>query len=175
MYLLFPQDESSGHPLVKMVMSGPPSVGIMLLAGLAAVVIAPICEEITFRLLLQGWIEKWEDTRRMSNVECRMSNEESQQSEDSSSVIRHSSFADSPPSRGVAGLPHGWFPILMSSLLFGVAHVGYGPEPVPIFILGLVLGYVYQRTHRIVPGIVTHALFNLFTMVLLWRMMFHSG
>ena len=41
-------------------------VGVMLLAALAAVVVAPICEEITFRLLLQGWLEKWEDDARLS-------------------------------------------------------------------------------------------------------------
>ena len=76
----------------------------------------------------------------------------------------------SPPSRGLTGLPYGWLPILISSLLFALAHFGYGPEPVPLFALALILGYVYQRTHRIIPGIVAHALFNLVTVATLWRM-----
>jgi membrane protease YdiL (CAAX protease family) len=38
-----------------------------------------------------------------------------------------------------------------------------------------VLGFLYQRTHRIIPGIVAHALFNLFTMIILWRMVYHHG
>ena len=70
--------------------------------------------------------------------------------------------------RGVAGLPHGWFPILISAALFGAAHYGYGPEPVPIFLLAIILGYVYQRTHRIIPCIVAHSLFNALTMITLW-------
>jgi membrane protease YdiL (CAAX protease family) len=61
-------------------------------------------------------------------------------------------------------------PILISSALFGAAHFGYGPEPLPIFLLAIVLGYVYQRTHRIIPCIVAHALFNGLTMATLWGM-----
>jgi hypothetical protein len=68
-------------------------------------------------------------------------------------------------------LPYGWLPIALSSLLFGLAHIGYGPEPVPLFLLALILGYVYQRTHRIVPCMVTHALFNGTSLVALWRVM----
>ena len=39
----------------------------------------------------------------------------------------------------------------------------------------LLLGYVYQRTHRIVPSIVAHGLFNLLTMLTLWRMVLTSA
>jgi len=77
-----------------------------------------------------------------------------------------------PPLCGVAGLPHGWLPIIITAVLFGLAHTGYGPEPIPLFFLGLILGYLYQRTHRILPCIITHAIFNLFTVILLWRMAF---
>jgi len=51
---------------------------------------------------------------------------------------------------------------------FGLAHLGHGVAPIPLVLLGLVLGYVYQRTHRIVPCIVAHMLFNAYSMVLLW-------
>jgi membrane protease YdiL (CAAX protease family) len=104
-----------------------------------------------------------------------MTKDEGSRSEDSSLVIGHSSFQPDPPRRGVAGLPYGWFPIVISSVAFGLAHFGYGPEPVPLLLLGLVLGYLYQRTHRIVPCIVAHALFNLFTMIILWRLVYHHG
>ena len=107
--------------------------------------------------------------------EARMAEVDAAGSNDSPFVIRHSSVQANPPRRGVGGMPYGSFPILISASLFGLAHFGYGPEPVPIFLLGLVLGYVYQRTHRIVPCIVAHALFNLFTMVVLWRMVYHPS
>jgi membrane protease YdiL (CAAX protease family) len=51
------------HPLVKMVTAGEPNVALLLLASVVAVVIAPLTEEVLFRLLLQGWLEKWEDGR----------------------------------------------------------------------------------------------------------------
>jgi membrane protease YdiL (CAAX protease family) len=85
-----------------------------------------------------------------------------------------STSIEEPPPRGIAGLPFGVFPILVSSLFFALAHFGYGPEPVPLFFLAIALGYVYQRTHRILPSIVTHALFNAFAMFILWRLQLHA-
>ncbi len=61
-----------------------------------------------------------------------------------------------------------WLPILVSSALFSVVHIGQGPAPIPIFFLALVLGYVYQRTHRVLPCIVAHMSLNAFSMAILW-------
>jgi membrane protease YdiL (CAAX protease family) len=190
MSLLFP-DMKSGHPLIKMVMDAPPDPWILLLTGLAAVVVAPVCEEIAFRLLLQGWLERWEDRRlgwrrkatdEMPNAPVTSTEDETTTtsgkpfpSNTVSFEVSDSSIEPELRGRGIAGLPYGWFPIIASAVAFGLAHLGYGPEPVPLFLLGLVLGYLYQRTHRILPGIVTHALFNLFTMIILWRMIYHHG
>jgi membrane protease YdiL (CAAX protease family) len=69
---------------------------------------------------------------------------------------------------------YGWFPITVSSAAFGLAHFGYGPEPIPLFLLALVLGFLYQRTHRIIPSIVAHGLFNMFSMIILWRTVYHG-
>jgi membrane protease YdiL (CAAX protease family) len=179
MSMLSSEEMKSGHPLVKMVMDAPPNPWILVLAGVAAVVVAPICEEITFRLLLQGWLERWEDERlgwRTLAIESPLTNDDSQIQSETLPADATVALPDpDPPRQGIAGLPYGWFPILISAAAFGLAHFGYGPEPVPIFLLGLVLGYIYQRTHRILPSIVAHALFNLFTMILLWRMICHHG
>jgi membrane protease YdiL (CAAX protease family) len=185
MSLLYPENKISGHALVKMLMSGKPDINLFLLSGIMAVVVAPICEEVTFRLLLQGWLEKLEDRRlaRVSEVsdtpitgdEPRIASDPDIDVEPSSCEIQPSSPPALPSERGIAGLPRGWFPIIVSASAFGLAHYGYGPEPVPLFLLGLVLGYIYQRTHRIIPSIVAHALFNAFTMVTLWRMLFHAN
>lgn len=48
----------------------------------------------------------------------------------------------------------------LSSLAFAAAHVGNGLAPIPLFILGCVLGFVARRTGSIVPCILLHALFN---------------
>ena len=102
----------------------------------------------------------------MTKDEYRMTNVEVTTAADSSFVIRHSSLEEPPP-LGLTGLPFGWLPIGIVSLLFGLAHLGYGPEPVPLFFLALMLGYIYYRTHRIVPCIVAHATFNSFSMAML--------
>ena len=60
-----------------------------------------------------------------------------------------------------------WIPILVSSLIFALMHFSHGPDPIPLFFLSLALGFIYQRTHRIVPCIVVHMMLNGFSMVLL--------
>lgn len=57
--------------------------------------------------------------------------------------------------------PSPWWPVGASGLLFAVAHIGQGPAPIPLFFLGLGLGYLYHRTHRVLPCIVVHFLVNL--------------
>jgi membrane protease YdiL (CAAX protease family) len=174
-------NELTKHPLVEMLTKGEPEFGILALATLMAVVVAPIAEEITYRLLLQGWLEKWEDNRLgWRQLESTESSSEALQGQGSTELppefaddsLVESTAAAQPPKQGVGGLPYGWAPIILSSLLFAAAHYGYGPEPVPLFVLALVLGYCYQRTHRIVPCIVAHGLFNLLSMVALWRVVF---
>jgi membrane protease YdiL (CAAX protease family) len=191
LYLLMPESESSGNPIIKMMQSAPANMGLFLVSAAVVAIVAPISEEIVFRVLLQGWLERWEDSRlgwreqqvtpvadvvqASMNDDARMTSEQTNESADSSFVIRHSSFVAAPPRRGVFGLPYGTFPIGTSAVLFGLAHFGYGPEPVAISLLGLVLGYLYQRTHRVVPSIVAHGLFNAFSVFVLWRMKFHGG
>ena len=59
-------------------------------------------------------------------------------------------------------------PILISSLVFSLFHLGHGPAPISLFFLSLVLGYLYQRTQRIWPSLVVHTLLNFCTTVILW-------
>jgi membrane protease YdiL (CAAX protease family) len=180
MYLFFPEKMQSGQPLINQLMAHPDPT-MLVVAAVATVIIAPICEEITFRLLFQGWLERWEDDRlgwRTPPTQTPLSAGEPQSLVDAAKQIEQSAMPlpePVPPRRGVGGIAYGWFPIFVSAAAFGLAHYGDGPEPIPLFLFGLVLGYVYQRTHRILPSIVTHALFNLFTMIILWRMMYHHG
>jgi hypothetical protein len=50
--------------------------------------------------------------------------------------------------------------IYATALLFGIIHVRVWPTPIPLFLLGLGLGYIAYRTQSVVPAIVTHATFN---------------
>jgi membrane protease YdiL (CAAX protease family) len=64
-----------------------------------------------------------------------------------------------------------WWPIVGSSILFAISHWGYNLDPIPLFALALGLGYLYQRTGRIYPCIVVHALVNLMAVIQMWLFM----
>ena len=59
-------------------------------------------------------------------------------------------------------------PIVISAAVFALMHWSHGPDPAALFVLALGLGYLYQRTHRWLPSVVTHACLNGTTMLLLW-------
>ena len=44
-------------------------------------------------------------------------------------------------------------------------------DPVPLFLLALVLGTVYYRTHRVLPAIVLHMALNTTSLILAWLML----
>ena len=56
---------------------------------------------------------------------------------------------------------------LVSAFVFAILHWGHGPDPIPLFFLALGLGYLYHRTHRIIPCIVVHFLVNGLSMLAL--------
>ena len=56
----------------------------------------------------------------------------------------------------------------MSGTAFGLAHYGQGVAPIPLVLFGIVLGYLYQRTHRLTACIAAHMLFNSYSLGLLW-------
>jgi len=146
----------------------------MLLLGFAmAVIAAPLFEEFTFRGLLQGWLERHEDeilgfaaTERQpheSLPETGIANESNDAHE-----FNETTNTARPVQGWIPGLPHGWTPILVSGVTFGLAHIGHGVAPISLVLFGIVLGYLYQRTHRLVPSITAHMLFNSYSLVLLW-------
>src|SRR5262249_49370987 len=50
--------------------------------------------------------------------------------------------------------------ILASSLLFAINHASVWPTPIALFPLGLLLGYLAQRTQSLAASMVVHSLFN---------------
>jgi membrane protease YdiL (CAAX protease family) len=152
------------HPLIDAIKEKP-SPALVWVTNLAAVVAAPILEEFLFRMLLQGWLEKLQSRialRRKITEELptfgtpegiltelpsedSFSNEESVRETVSSSQAAGSFIS---------------VPILLSSALFALVHFGQGAAHIPLFFLALVLGYLYQQTHRLLPCITVHFLLN---------------
>jgi membrane protease YdiL (CAAX protease family) len=168
--LVYGLDEPSQHPLITKILSDPDPT-LLVVGFLTAVVVAPVCEEIAFRLLLQGWLEKWWCGQRDAESQESGSVEQEVQQDATDGPLSRSEDAVVPALR----TPHSAFallPIFSSSLVFAIAHIGHGPDPIAIFLLALILGYLYQRTHRIVPCIVTHLLFNAFSLLVLITLIF---
>jgi membrane protease YdiL (CAAX protease family) len=65
----------------------------------------------------------------------------------------------SPATRAIPELP----PIITTSVLFALLHVGQMPAPFAIFALSIALGLLAQRTGRLTASITLHALFNGFS------------
>ncbi len=174
--LIYAFQSTTAHPLVKQL-SENYSPAMLLLGFAMAVLAAPLFEEFAFRGLLQGWLEQREDeilgfaaTERQvpdsiaegELVEVALVSDGELQQDVAPQLLAR-------PLRGwFPSLPHGWTPVLISGFAFGLAHIGHGVAPVSLVLFGIVLGYLYQRTHRLVPSITAHMLFNAYSMLLLW-------
>jgi membrane protease YdiL (CAAX protease family) len=146
--LYFPKQ----HPIIEFMKQHPDGT-LFALTFVSAVLVAPLFEEFLFRVLLQGWCE---GVRRDMRIDALLVGR-------SAAGVDDSSREPAPPSRWSALLP-----IYFSSTLFSLAHYGHGAAPVSLLVLGIGLGILYQRTHRILPGMVVHFLLNLCSMTILF-------
>ncbi|MBA3482713.1 MAG: CPBP family intramembrane metalloprotease [Pirellulales bacterium] len=165
--LNFAFEPTEGHPLIENLLVDH-SLHMMAAAAFAAVIAAPLYEETAFRLVLQGWLERRELLARRVSTIADVVQEVPGEAE-ATHGLDPSDAAPMPQTPAVtfAHPQVGWSPIAISSVLFGLAHYGHGVSPAPLILLGVVLGYLYRQTHRILPCIVCHLLFNAFTFVLL--------
>lgn len=160
-------EPTEGHPLIENLLVDH-SLHMMSAAAFAAVIAAPLYEETAFRLVFQGWLERREMLARRTATVAVVTHENP---EEPDAILDFDPSGTAPtlqsPAETFAYLQVGWAPVAISSVLFGLAHYGHGVSPAPLILLGVVLGYVYRQTHRILPCIVCHLLFNAFTFVLL--------
>jgi membrane protease YdiL (CAAX protease family) len=61
----------------------------------------------------------------------------------------------------------GWGPIVVAAAIFALLH-GW-PDMLALFILSLFMGYVYQRTHRIIAPLAVHMCVNALAVLELWK------
>ncbi|WP_425617716.1 lysostaphin resistance A-like protein [Anatilimnocola sp. NA78] len=169
------------HELIELAKSK--DIPFFALAILSAVVMAPLFEEFVFRGLLQGWLDKI-FSRQATDKSILLGSRA-----ESSPVIAASStegevvfIADEHANPYAAPVAYeaavlagnttaeatnrtSWLSIAISASVFSLLHYSQGPAWIPLLIFGAALGYVYQRTHRLWPGIIAHFLLNGQTMV----------
>lgn len=132
------------HPVVELLqaMRDPLTLASVFLG---VVVVAPLVEELLFRVLLQGWLER---------LFCEPL--------DSFAATNDALAIEAPqPVERPNMATRSWLAIFISSTLFALMHFRENSaDPVPLFFLSLVLGYLYQQTHRIWPSVALHATLN---------------
>lgn len=145
-----------------------------------AVFAAPITEEVFFRGVLQGWLQRlnYQTPLAMSRSMLGGWDEHAEAAFDrfGNELSANSSAADDGnPYRPTLSEKNGpdiemtssevvhWRPILISSMLFALAHSGQGLAPVPLFGFSIALGYLFQKTGSLVPSIGAHMLLNGFS------------
>jgi hypothetical protein len=74
------------------------------------------------------------------------------------------SGGEAEPTLATEALPP-WWPAIVSGVLFGLAHFGYGVSWVPLMTLGVVQGRLFQLRRSLIPCIVVHGLFNSMSMM----------
>ncbi len=165
-------DQHYDHDVIKALKeSGEDSRWIW--AGLLVVVVGPICEEMFFRVALQGWLESlsWPGTRKNTAARREL---DLAAAPPELAVVDPANPYQAPQASAASAHEHAespdepvlWQPIVFSSAAFALMHSSLAQ--IPLFCFALVLGYLYQRTHRLWPSLVTHMLLNGGSLATLW-------
>ncbi len=186
----------SVHPMVEMFKDSPDQ-GFFVVLVLAAAIVAPLFEELIFRVMLQGFLERafthdgplYELIFDRPRMHCPPAPADAlvpladgpADALDAPTVAELNPYAsplavgelqtapsheadDAPELRGSAA----WAPIAISSIIFALLHLSHGPDWVPLILLAAGMGYLYQRTHRLVPSLIVHFGLNSLSMWMLW-------
>lgn len=189
------------HPLIDMLVETR-DLRIIVPLVISAAIVAPLAEEFFFRMLFQGWMDDVSSGRLKTPLHVLVGTfwpgketppeqpaEVFSAEEEAEGWVTAVPVETGNPFQSPNAAPHEtvgagqgeesstltipWgVPILLSSALFAVMHLGQGAAPIPLFFLSLGLGYLYQRTRCLTACIVVHAMLNGQSMVLLLIKMF---
>lgn len=135
------------HPQLKLITEYsqlPPRILIIVVA----VVIAPLLEEMLFRGFFQTMIRSCLDAHRSSLVALRLGTPYG-------GVTGHGA----PPQGVLWRTTNCWLAIAISSVLFTTIHANTGHWPA-LFVLGVCLGYAYEKSGSLFRPIFIHSFFN---------------
>jgi membrane protease YdiL (CAAX protease family) len=157
------------HPLTRIIQAQPTALEWVLVV-FQAILVAPVIEELLFRGLLQAWLVRhplgWVAilVGALGFVLLGMGGPQA-----SWGPVVYV-FLLTPGVLVCVFVGRRWFAevgalpaIYCTALLFGAFHSGVWPTPIPLFVLGLGLGWLAYRTQGIVGPITVHALFNAVT------------
>ena len=161
------------------VISRKPSAWLVALSSARAALVTPVVEELLYRGFLLGALFHL-GTRRLIELQSGIqvgllgAGEKSnpatrwqatpEGAEESGNGETADRFRDGSRESRVGRLP--FWPVLVSSLVFGFNHVGQGAAPVAITLLAILLGELVRRTGSLWPAIVVHLTLNSYSVLL---------
>jgi membrane protease YdiL (CAAX protease family) len=171
----------SQNPIIGLLSDAEDRSRALAVCGIAAVVAAPLFEELIFRRFLHGWLERIATSssgkvtpvlmggvlggvaqkNTIDDAEPRDGDEAEEQ------IVDETNPYQAVMSEKSSKQPAPWWPLWISSGLFALMHLGNGPDPIPLFVFAFWLAYVYRQTGRLTPCIVIHLLLNFTSFVLL--------
>jgi membrane protease YdiL (CAAX protease family) len=164
-YLFWQGIRPESHPIDFLARHRPSSTELGVLVFLV-VVLAPIAEELIFRGLLLNWLatRPWGGQLAMAGSLAIAYNQSPAWAGIWPMVFV---LAMVPGFVYVSVATWSWLPdpdatraIYGTGLLFAVFHTSVWPSPIPLFVLGLGLGYLAHRSQSLVGPMVLHGLFN---------------
>ena len=155
------------HPIIKLLLETP-SPMFFIICSVMAIFVAPVVEEFLFRVIIQGWLENVATYWKAGRPTREKTNYPQVVLGGSLPIMSNVDSGEPTGSESEFPLQPSWWPIVASSLLFALAHLGNSSDPIPLFVFACGLGYLYQRTHRLLPCIIVHMLLNSISMWKLW-------
>ena len=145
------------HPMkheLLTIMDQVPSPLIKILIAFGAVIVAPLFEEFLFRGHLQTLL-----------VRVMGASEPARQAARGFPIITSTGETVPPLSNDRRDRPLlRWLAVIIGSILFALVH--HWSIWLPIFVLSLCLGYMYERTGNLWVAILMHAMFNGFSIII---------
>jgi len=158
------------HPLTTLLQSHP--TGLQALEVICqAILLGPVLEELLFRGIIQPWCMKKPRNGQLILIAALLFAlfVYSSSSKESNTSLAPAAFVlFMAPAYYVFGLIWRNAPkrarvvqaIYSTSLLFAVGHSSVWPTPIPLFFLGMALGWLAYRTQSLIGPIFLHGLFN---------------
>lgn len=145
------------------------SPAVLMAVALAAVITAPLAEEVIFRQMLQGSLERLEWLWLLARETVSRTDEAGPsvaEVEQAASQALQRPIESHPQQATFGGLRFGLPSIFASSTLFALVHLGHGAAPAPLFFFALGLGWLYFQTNRILPSVAAHMANNAFAVLI---------
>ena len=128
-----------------------------------AAVWTPLVEELVFRVMIQGYAEQClqhgRNFHRWVVGPLTVAAAKALGLEQIATWSR-SGVATVAVSRQSFGSWTFWAPIVISSLLFALAHTGQGAAPIPLYLFAIGLGFLYKTTGNVLLCVLIHAFLN---------------